>query len=80
MREPISAPGLGLVEEVTLVEWHVADGQVVHQGDVLLTIETEKAQVEIEASTDGVVQIEIAAGPDLVRADIPFGYLETEPQ
>jgi pyruvate dehydrogenase E2 component (dihydrolipoamide acetyltransferase) len=80
MREAIGAPGLGLVEEVTLVEWHVADGQLVHRGDVLLTIETEKAQVEIEAPTDGVVQIEIAAGPDLVRADIPFGYLETDPE
>lgn len=78
MREPISAPGLGLVEEVTLVEWHVADGQTVGRGDLLLTIETEKAQVEIESPAAGVVRIETQAGPELVRADALFGYVEID--
>lgn len=80
MREPISAPGLGLVEEVTLVEWHVADGQSVRRGDLLLTIETEKAMVEVESPANGVVWIQTQAGPDLVRADALFGYVEMDPE
>ena len=77
MREPIVLPGMGLVEEVTILEWLVPDGGVIRRGDPLLVIETEKANVEMDAPADGVVHVEIQAGPDLVKATAVLGFIES---
>jgi len=78
MQEPIVLPAMGLVEEVTLSEWLVEDGQTVAKGDRLLIIETEKTSTELEAPAGGVVRIAVPAGPELVRLDAVLGYIETE--
>jgi pyruvate dehydrogenase E2 component (dihydrolipoamide acetyltransferase) len=78
MREPIILPVLGLVEEVTIVQWLVEDGQSIRKGEVLLLIETEKTQVEMESPADGVVHVEVRAGPELVPATAVLGYIESE--
>ena len=49
--------------EGTLVAWRVAPGASVHAGEVVLVIETDKAEVEVESPADGVL-----AGP-LVSPD-----------
>lgn len=45
------------MSEGTLVEWLVADGDVVQPGDILYRIETDKVENEIEAPVAGVVRI-----------------------
>jgi pyruvate/2-oxoglutarate dehydrogenase complex dihydrolipoamide acyltransferase (E2) component len=50
-------PRVGVsVTEVTIVEWLVADGATVTAGDPILTVATDKVEVEIEASAGGVLR------------------------
>jgi pyruvate dehydrogenase E2 component (dihydrolipoamide acetyltransferase) len=44
------------MQEGTVVEWHVAVGAPVTKGEVLLSIESEKAEIEIEAPATGVLR------------------------
>ncbi|HJQ83955.1 MAG TPA: biotin/lipoyl-containing protein, partial [Candidatus Binatia bacterium] len=56
MATAVTMPRLGLtMTEGTVVEWHVGPGERVARGAVLLTVESEKAQVEVEAVADGVL-------------------------
>jgi pyruvate dehydrogenase E2 component (dihydrolipoamide acetyltransferase) len=51
----IAMPRLGMtMEEGTVVEWPVALGERVEKGQIVLVIETEKAESEIEATSTGV--------------------------
>ena len=49
-------PKLGqTVEEVTLIEWLVEDGETVEQGQSILEVETDKAVFPVEANAKGVL-------------------------
>jgi pyruvate dehydrogenase E2 component (dihydrolipoamide acetyltransferase) len=49
-------PRLGLtMTEGTVVEWHARAGEAVERGKALLVVESEKAQVEVEAFASGVL-------------------------
>lgn len=49
-------PSLGAdMEEGTLVEWTVAEGDIIARGDVIAVIETQKGAIEIECFEAGVV-------------------------
>lgn len=61
---PIVIPHSGVVEEVVVVEWLRADGDVVTEGESVVTIESEKAQTELEAPTSGRLAVVIEADPD----------------
>jgi pimeloyl-ACP methyl ester carboxylesterase len=54
MPTAISMPRLGMtMEEGTVIEWPVPVGDRIEKGDVVLIIESEKAEVEIEAAGGG---------------------------
>jgi pimeloyl-ACP methyl ester carboxylesterase len=54
---PIAMPRLGMtMEEGTVVEWPVPMGARVEKGQVVLVIETEKAESEIEATASGTLR------------------------
>lgn len=56
MATSVRVPATGNAgEDAVLANWNVAPGAIVNQGDVLATIETAKASVEIEAPADGEV-------------------------
>lgn len=42
-------------QEAALVEWNVSPGAKVSRGDVIASVETEKAMVELEAEEDGIL-------------------------
>lgn len=51
----IAMPRLGMtMEEGTIVEWPIPVGERVKKGQTVLIIETEKAEAEIEATSDGI--------------------------
>ncbi len=51
------------MEEGTVIRWMVAVGQSITAGDVIAEVETDKANVEIEAETSGVIsEIVVAEG------------------
>ena len=56
MAELVNMPKLGFdMAEGTLVRWIVSEGQSVDRGEVLAEIETDKATVEVEAQSSGVI-------------------------
>lgn len=58
------------MEKGGIVDWKVKDGESFKSGDVLLEIETDKAQIDVEAQDDGVMAKIVAANGD---KDIPVG-------
>jgi len=64
MPTPIKLPNLGAeASEATIESWLVAVGDTVAAGDPVVTIETEKATVEIEAPVAGTLtEITVPAG------------------
>lgn len=76
MKHPVIVPSLGLVESVTVNKWMRASGDRVEKGEMIVTIETEKSEVEVEASADGVLEIAVNSGPELVSADAILGFID----
>jgi pimeloyl-ACP methyl ester carboxylesterase len=55
MATAISMPKLGMtMEEGTIIEWPLSAGDSVEKGDTVLIIESEKAEVEIDAPASGI--------------------------
>jgi pimeloyl-ACP methyl ester carboxylesterase len=51
---PVVMPKLGMtMQEGTVIEWPVGIGSLVAKGDIVLIIESEKAEIEIEATGAG---------------------------
>ena len=68
--QEIRIPKLGeTVEEVSIVEWLKAEGDQVSAGEVLCTLQTDKAVIEYEAEVSGVLR------KILVDADIDVPVL-----
>ena len=58
MAEEFFIPKLGqTVEEVTLVDWLVKDGDKVSQGQPVMEVETDKAVFPVEANARGTIHI-----------------------
>lgn len=75
MRSEILIPMIGMtMTEATVVEWLVAHGGRVAAGDPILTIETDKTTVDIEAETAGEVHHGAEAGVVLAPGDV-VGWL-----
>ncbi len=56
-------PRIGMYEDdVTLIEWLVADGSRVDVGEPLFVMETEKVATEIECEDEGIIVVEASAG------------------
>lgn len=59
-------PKLGqAMTEGTVVQWHKKDGEQVTQGEILVTIETDKATYDIEAQASGVLRIHVGEGQEV---------------
>ncbi len=59
----IKIPSVGeSITEVTIAEWLKSDGEYVDKNENLLTVETEKATVEVVAEMAGVLKIKTPAG------------------
>ncbi len=56
-RIAIVVPQVGeAIAEARLIEWQVEEGDSVRNGDVLFVVDTEKAEVDVEAFVNGVVE------------------------
>ncbi|MEJ5202486.1 MAG: biotin/lipoyl-containing protein [Anaerolineales bacterium] len=65
----VTLPKWGLtMEEATLVEWKVNEGESVKEGQVLATVETDKVTNELESPVSGVIrEIRVAAGTSEIK-------------
>src|SRR5215469_11774906 len=63
----IQMPKLGhTMTEGKVIRWHKQPGEAVRRGDAVLTIETDKAEVEIESPVAGVMGAHAAREGDTV--------------
>lgn len=59
----IKVPAVGeSITEATIAQWLKKSGEAVKRNEVLLSLETDKATVEVVAESDGVLQIGAQAG------------------
>lgn len=56
MATPINMPQVGQdLETAKIIEWHVKEGDQVKKGDVIATVESDKASFEVEAFEEGTI-------------------------
>ena len=59
-------PKLGqAMTEGTVLQWHKQDGEQVRQGEILVTIETDKATYDLEAHAGGTLRIYVGEGQEV---------------
>jgi pyruvate dehydrogenase E2 component (dihydrolipoamide acetyltransferase) len=63
------------MEEGKLVEWKVKEGDEVAQGDILAEVETDKANMDIEAMAGGTVRALLISEGDVVEVGSLIGVL-----
>lgn len=66
---------LGADDEVRVVAWVVHEGGEVASGEPLLEVETDKANQEVEATSDGILAKQLAAVGDAVRPGAVIGLI-----
>jgi pyruvate dehydrogenase E2 component (dihydrolipoamide acetyltransferase) len=73
---PVRMPPLGQVsDELRLLEWRKREGEAVSEGELLLVIETDKATLDVEASTAGtLLRIDCREG-ETVTAGTILGWI-----
>src|SRR3954468_19397029 len=86
----ITMPEMGeSVTEGTILEWHVAEGDQIAEGDTVVEVSTDKVDAEVPAPADGTIT-KILVGPDetievgkpmavLTKGDAPSMEASSEP-
>ena len=72
------APKLGLMEEVTVLQWLKEVGDRVTSGEPLVLLETDKANVEVESPATGRLARIAAPGGTVVTSGQVLAEIETE--
>lgn len=74
--EAIIMPALGQTsDEAYIQEWLVNEGDTVEMGQPLLTVETDKAQLDVECVADGVLLKIVHAADETVTAGTIIAYI-----
>jgi multifunctional 2-oxoglutarate metabolism enzyme len=74
----ISMPEMGeSVTEGIVLEWHVAEGDTVSEGDTVVEVSTDKVDAEVPAPADGVITKLLVAVDDEVPVGAPLAEMET---
>ena len=73
----IAMPEMGeSVTEGIVLEWHVAEGDFVNEGDTVVEVSTDKVDAEVPAPMDGVITRLVAAVDDEVPVGAPLAEME----
>src|SRR4051794_11642241 len=73
----IQMPEMGeSVTEGIVLEWHVAEGDFVHEGDTVVEVSTDKVDAEVPAPADGVITKLLVAVDDEVPVGAPLAEME----
>lgn len=76
-RTPVYMPKFGMtMTEALIIEWHRQVGDTVAEGDLLLTVETEKVNTDIEAPAGGtLIDIQFEVDDEVPVGEI-IAYIE----
>ena len=73
----IQMPEMGeSVTEGIVLEWHVAEGDFVNEGDTVVEVSTDKVDAEVPAPADGTITKLIAQVDDEVPVGAPLAEME----
>ncbi|HET7508041.1 MAG TPA: 2-oxo acid dehydrogenase subunit E2 [Solirubrobacterales bacterium] len=73
----IPMPEMGeSVTEGIVLEWHVAEGDTVNEGDTVVEVSTDKVDAEVPAPMDGVITKIVAQVDDEVPVGAPLAEME----
>jgi 2-oxoglutarate dehydrogenase E1 component len=73
----IAMPEMGeSVTEGIVLEWHVAEGDFVNEGDTVVEVSTDKVDAEVPAPTSGVITKLVAAVDDEVPVGAALAEME----
>jgi 2-oxoglutarate dehydrogenase E1 component len=73
----IAMPEMGeSVTEGIVLEWHVAEGDFVNEGDTVVEVSTDKVDAEVPAPVDGVITKLIASVDEEVPVGAPLAEME----
>ena len=79
MRYTFNFPDLGEgLEEGTILEWYVAEGQQVKEGDPLVQMETDKVVADIPSPRQGMIALLHGSVGDVIKVGSPLVEIETE--
>lgn len=79
MAVEIIMPKLGVdMQEGEIIEWRVAEGDVVNEGDILLEIMSDKTNMELEAENSGVLLKITRQAGEVVPVTEIIGYIGAE--
>jgi pyruvate dehydrogenase E2 component (dihydrolipoamide acetyltransferase) len=71
-------PALGAGMDVgRIVAWHVKPGDVVHRGDIVALVETDKANIDVEVFEDGVIEQLLVDEGTKVPVGTPLALIAT---
>ena len=72
-------PDIGDFSDVDVIEVHVANGDTVDVEDALITLETDKASMDVPATASGVVKSVLVKAGDKVSEGSPLAIVEGIP-
>jgi pyruvate dehydrogenase E2 component (dihydrolipoamide acetyltransferase) len=72
----VTVPDIGDFSDVPIIEVHVAVGDVIHEEDPLLTLESDKATMDVPSSSAGTVTEVLVAVGDQVSQGSPVVLLD----
>jgi multifunctional 2-oxoglutarate metabolism enzyme len=73
----ITMPEMGeSVTEGIVLEWHVAEGDTVSEGDTIVEVSTDKVDAEVPAPMDGVITKLVVQVDDEVKVGQPLAEME----
>ncbi|MGD0447466.1 MAG: dihydrolipoamide acetyltransferase family protein [Candidatus Dormibacteria bacterium] len=76
MAHRIDMPSLGqTTDELLIIEWFKREGDAVKLGEPLLSVETDKAQVDVESVAAGTLLKVLHEAGETVRAGSPVAYV-----
>ena len=78
MKFEIKVPAVGeSITEATIAEWLKKDGDAVKKNDVLISLETDKATVEVVAENEGRLTIQTKAG-SVIKIGAVVGFIDSD--
>jgi len=77
MAVEILMPKFGeVMEEGTLIEWKKKEGDAVTKGEVILEIETDKANTDVESTATGIIQQILVQEGQTVAVNTPLALID----
>ena len=76
MATEVMMPQVGQdIETATIVEWHKKENDTVNKGDIIATVESDKATFDVEAYESGVLLKRLYEEGQEVKVLTPIAYL-----